>query len=175
VGNTGLVERYNGTSWSVVTHTGSGNLTGVWGGGATPTFFAVASDGTAYTSVNGGAWTAVSFNPANSVALSAVTGTSATDVWVTGNSGAAYIDAGTGFVHPSPANGLSTNFSGVWNTSATDAYLVGAGGAVQYFNGSVWFAMPSGVTTTLRAMYGTAQQNAYVAGDNGVVLWGTGS
>ena len=53
--------------------------------------------------------------------------------------------------------------------------LVGAGGTVQYFNGSVWFMMPTPVATNLRAMYGTAQQNAYVVGDNGVVLWGTGA
>jgi photosystem II stability/assembly factor-like uncharacterized protein len=172
VGNSGLVERYNGTSWSTAGTAGTGNVMSVWG--QSSTFFAVASDGTAYTSLNGGTWNAVSFSPANSVSLYGVTGTSSSDVWATGNSGAAYIDVGSGFKDPSPANGLATNFSGVWNTSASDVYLVGANGTVQYFNGSVWFAMPTPVTTTLRAMYGTAQQNAYVVGDNGVVLWGTG-
>jgi hypothetical protein len=174
VGNGGLVEQFNGTSWSVATHTGTGNLTSVWGTGSPATFYAVASDGTAYRSVNGGPWSTISFSPANAAALNGVYGTSTSDLWATGNSGAAYINTGAGFTTPSPANGLATNFYDVWNTSASDVYLVGAGGTVQYFNGTVWFAMSTPVATALRSIYGTAAQNVYVAGDNGVVLWGTG-
>lgn len=96
VGNAGLVEHFDGTAWSFVTRTGSGDLNGVWGGGSPATYFAVAADGTAYTSANGGPWGAVSFSPANGVALNGVFGTSPTNVWATGNTGAAYIDTASG-------------------------------------------------------------------------------
>lgn len=174
VGQGGLVAHYNGTAWSFPARTGSGNLTGVWGGGSPFTYFTSASDGTAWRYPTGGPWTAVTFNPANTQGLFGVFGTSATDIWVTGNAGTAYVDTTGTFVHPTPANGLATNFNGVWNTSTSDVYLVGAGGTVQHFNGSVWLQMSSPVATLLNAIYGTAAQNVYVVGRGGVVLLGTG-
>jgi hypothetical protein len=175
VGPAGLIEHSNGTTWTFVTNTGTGNLMSVWGGGSPATYFAVASDGTAYSSTNGGSWSAVSFTPANTNALASVFGTSPTNVWTTGNAGTAYVDAGSGFVLPSPANATGTNYKGTWLTGAADVYLVGPGGSVEHFNGAKWLAMPTPVNTTLRAIFGTAAQNVYVVGDNGVVLLGTGT
>ena len=175
VGQGGLVAHYNGTAWSFPTRTGSGNLTGVWGGGSPLRYFAVASDGTAYQYPLGGPWSAaLTFNPANAQGLFGVFGTSATDVWVTGNAGTAYVDTTGTFVHPTPANGLATNFNSVWNTSTSDVYLVGGGGTVQHFNGSVWLQMSSPVATQLNSIFGTAAQNVYVVGRIGVVMLGTG-
>jgi hypothetical protein len=175
VGNGGLVEHWNGSSWSFQARTGTGNLRGVWGGVTTQNYYAVADDRTAYINPGGSGWRTLTFSPANSKGLQSVFGTAPTNVWVGGDSGVVYrLSSGMTLNLPAATTGTLTNFHGTWNTSPTDSYLVGDGGSVLHFDGSNWLPLAVPVTSAFRAIYGTAAQNVYVVGDNGVVLVGIG-
>jgi hypothetical protein len=108
--------------------------------------------------------------------LNAVSGSSATDVWVAGASGTMLHYNGSSW---SPAtSGTSVALHGVWadtppGSYTADVYAVGDNGTVQHGNGSVILAMPTTVTSPLRTVFGTSSTNVYVGGDVGVVLWGT--
>jgi hypothetical protein len=163
VGKSGAVSLYNGTVWTNQTPLTTVSVFGYWNG------YAAADSGKLFQN-------STPITTGTTQALNAVTGSSASDVWVAGASGTILHYDGSTWTAPS--SGTTVTLRGVWadtppGSYTADAYFVGDNGTVQHSNGAVILAMPTTVTTPLRTVFGTSATNVYVGGDVGVVLLGT--
>jgi hypothetical protein len=121
--------------------------------------------------VPAGGW--VVMNSGTLEQLSAVWGTSATNVFAVGDFGTIlHYDGGRW----SAMNSGTTNWlHGVWGTSASNVFAVGEGGTILHYNGSSWSAMNSGTTSFLFGVWGTSAADIYAVGYGGMILHYNGS
>jgi hypothetical protein len=163
VGKSGDETLYNGSSWTNQSALTSVSVFGFWNG------YAAADSGKLFQ--NGSPVTT-----GTTQALNAVSGSSASDVWVAGALGT--ILHYNGSTWSSPASGTTVTLRGAWADTpplsyAADVYAVGDNGTVLHGNGAVILPMPTPVTSSLHAVFGTTATNVYAGGDVGVVLLGT--
>ncbi len=57
-----------------------------------------------------------------------------------------------------------------WGTGPNDVFIVGGAGTILRFNGTCWYAMPSGTSDALRSVWGTGLSNILVVGEAGTIL-----
>lgn len=98
--------------------------------------------------------------------LRAVWGSSATDVWVVGETVLHY--DGTSWTEVAGFSGKS--LYDVWGTDASDIWLVGTSGRIHHYDGSKWSEVASGVTQTLRTVAGTGRNDVWIGGQSGLLL-----
>jgi hypothetical protein len=106
-----------------------------------------------------------------SVGLYAVWGSSATDVYVVGDSGAIYHSAGDGnwTFH---STGSSYTLYGVWGSSANDVYTVSSGGEIYHsVNGGPWGLVATGIPSVpaLYGIWGSGPNDVWAVGTAGYV------
>lgn len=149
-------------------------LRGLWAADATAAW-AVGFDGGAFVydgSVPGARWMAS--NSRTRAALSAVWGSSPSDVWAVGERGTIVHTAKGegGWTPASPAT--DRDLHGVWGTSPTNVWAVGDDGTVLHFDGASW----SGATITLDGgdepthllgIWGSGPDDVWIVGE-GVIL-----
>jgi hypothetical protein len=113
--------------------------------------------------------TAIPMNIPSSVLLTAVHGSSSTNVWIVGTAGTILVWDGMSFSQKTPAE--SADFDAVWVASMSEAWVAEAGTAggtnLQHWTGSSFTVVPSSVA--VRAIYGFSASDVFFAGDNGVI------
>jgi hypothetical protein len=159
----------------------SPKLNGVWGSAANNIYVAASNSGGTSGLVyhaNGSSITNSPMTiPGGTGPLNAISGSSASDIYAAGGSGAIIHYNGTAWA--AMTSGTANTLRGVWadsppNGYTADAYAVGDNATVQHYNGSAWLNMPTpSGTSNLRAVFGTSSSNVYAVGDLGVVLLGT--
>lgn len=153
VGDSGVVLRYNGTSWSRMTTGTTVQLNDVWGSGANDVYAATSTG--RLLRWNGTSWSFVAGVQAPG-ALWSVWGTASNNVYTVGDGGAMYRYNGSSWtrVRLPRRDVLYT----VWGTGASAVYAAGAAGTLYRYNGSAW--------TPEKALGGSSQIHG---------VWGTGS
>jgi hypothetical protein len=114
-------------------------------------------------------------NSTSTTALNGVWGSSASDVYVVGGSGAGVILHSTGNKSWSTQLSSGGGLQAVWGSSASDVYAVGNGGAILHSTGNgSWSLQSSGTTATLRGVWGPSASEVYAVG-TGIILRSTGN
>lgn len=153
VGDSGVVLRYNGTSWARMTTGTTAQLTDVWGSGASDVYATTATG--RLVRFNGTSWSFVAGVQAPG-ALWSVWGTSATNIYAVGDGGILFRYNGSSWQRIRlPTRAALYAVSG---TGASNVYVGGAEGALYRFNGTAW--------TPEKALNGASQIHGF---------WGTGS
>lgn len=102
--------------------------------------------------------------------LNDVWGTSATNMYVVGNSGTILHNTGGGwFGEPT---GISTPHfvSGIWGSSSSDIWAVGNfGSSILRRNATNWSPVPKATSRTLRAIWGASANAVFAVGDSGTI------
>lgn len=138
------LDHYDGTSFTHVSAAPTGSWYGIWG---TTTQLFLAGDNGAFSNpvgrfarFDGNSWSTVPIGTTQ--VLAAVSGTSATNVWIVGNAGTILRWDGQAII---PYPGVTTvDLSSVWAISPTDVWAVGEGDTILHFDGMNWTPMPSG-------------------------------
>ncbi|MBN9163327.1 MAG: hypothetical protein BGO98_41665 [Myxococcales bacterium 68-20] len=127
-------------------------------------------------------WEAASTYCAEDPCLSAndIWGTSASDIWVVGQSGGLRRSkgpVGNGGGPEQWTNVKTTvttaNLNGIWGSSASDVWIVGDGGTIRHWSNDGterWEIVPSPTKENLRAVWGTSPTDAWAVGDAGTIL-----
>jgi hypothetical protein len=102
--------------------------------------------------------------------LRGVWGSSASDVWAVGYSGA--IRHYNGTIWSGVSSGTSQSLVGVWGTSATDVWAVGGvSGTILHYNGTSWSSsLERGQPGILFGVWGGSTSDVWVVGDVDSVL-----
>jgi photosystem II stability/assembly factor-like uncharacterized protein len=100
--------------------------------------------------------------------LSAIWGTSASDIWAVGDGGVALHYDGQTWSWMS--SGTKQNLNGVWTAAPGSTWMVGDAGTVLRFDGSKFVSEPSGVTGNLNSVWGAAANNLFAVGDGGTIV-----
>ena len=100
--------------------------------------------------------------------LSALWGTSATDIWAVGECGTVLKWNGTTWA--TQPGGTSVWLTSVWGAESNNVWAVGDGGTILKWNGAAWTSLPSGTTNGLNAVWGTDANNIWAVGDGGTLL-----
>jgi hypothetical protein len=160
VGNSGTIQRWDGSNWTAMNSGTPLNLFGVWAPSADEAF-AVGSNGT-IRHWNGAAWNGM--DAPTSAHLRGVWGTTADDVFAVGDNGA------IGHFDGDDWDGMSTPSSrpltAVWGTSENNVFAVGSFGTILQFNGIKWSEMTSGTSANLTGVWCAAPDNVFVSGAN---------
>jgi hypothetical protein len=144
-GDAGDIYKYNGTSWSALSHATTGlgtqQITAIWGSGPSDVYFGTSdvstSGGLGVRRFNGTTWSTVSAG-INSVRV--IWGSGPNDVYVGGDSGLLRHWNGTSW------SSVTAGFSvingdaifGIWGSSATNVYVSETNGNLWQFNGFSW-------------------------------------
>ncbi|HEY0018315.1 MAG TPA: hypothetical protein VGC13_18565 [Longimicrobium sp.] len=133
VGDSGVVLRYNGTSWTRMTTGTTAQLNRVWGSGATNVY--AATETGRLLRYNGTSWSFVAGVQAPG-ALASVWGTSASNVYAVGAGGIVFRYNGTSWQRIR----LPTRqpLYAVWGSGTNNVYVAGGGGALYRFDGTSW-------------------------------------
>jgi hypothetical protein len=133
VGDSGVVLRYNGTSWSRITTGTTAQLNRVWGSSATNVYAATSTG--RLLRYNGTAWSFVAGVQAPG-ALWSVWGSSASNVYAVGDAGIVFRYNGTSWTRVRlPRRDV---LYGVWGTGASNVYVGGGAGVLYRFDGTSW-------------------------------------
>ncbi len=105
--------------------------------------------------------------------LTAIWGSSATDVYVVGAFGVIHHFDGVGWTEISTEGG--DYLADVWGTSSTDVFAVGSHGTILHYDGAEWSQMESGTSEDMAGVWGTNSQDVFAVGGNTVFHYdGTG-
>ncbi len=96
-----------------------------------------------------------------------VTGSSAGDVWLTGDHGTVVRRSGSAW--SSTTAGTDASLSAGWANSAGDAWAIAYPGVVRRWNGSTWSAVTS-VDKWLLGLWASAPNDVWAVGDGGTIL-----
>jgi hypothetical protein len=178
--HTGLI-RWNGSAWSHITEARWRSLYDVWGTSAA-NLWAVGDKGEMLR-WNGSAWTLHRYDgtavtaqglanfdvPARQYTLRGVWGSSATNMYVVGDSGVVLRYDGSAWTRMT--TGTTAQLNRVWGTSSTNVYAATSTGRLLRWNGTTW-SFVAGVQApgALWSVWGTSSTNIYAVGDGGVVL-----
>lgn len=163
--NNGNVIRWDGTQFSSEFVSSPGAVEEVWGADATHVY-AVTSSGGVYFSSGDGNWSLV--HAPGVGPLSGVHGTSASNVYVTGNVGTVVRYNGTDW--QTMTSNTSVYLWDVWAASRTDVFAVGDAGAIIHYDGVAWSPMVSNTAEDLLAVYGSSGSNVFAVGRNGAIV-----
>jgi hypothetical protein len=168
VGNMGLVRRYDGTAWPLVTSGTSQPLLGAYQ--AIGPLFAV---GEAGTIVRDWAPDAVGLTAATLEGLwgQPRIGGEPSHLWAVGVGGTILRwDEGS---WSAVTSGTTANLSSVTGTLADrDVYAVGEGGTILRYDGAVWAPMASGTTAYLMGAWTAPEGDVFAVGTGGTILRG---
>ena len=157
VGDSGEVERYDGSSWHREVSGTKANLTAVWGTDAR--VFAVGNDGT-IDYFDGSTW---QLQPSPTTqSLYAVWGTTAGDVFAVGAGGT--ILHYDGAVWTTQVSGSTRNLRGVWGSAGNAVFAVGDSSTILRYTGSSWSAQSTNASIDLRGIWGSSASNVYAVG-----------
>lgn len=161
VGQGGLIERYNGTTWTPMASGTGETLTDVWGASNTAVF-AVGTNGV-IRRFDGTSWSAQASQ--TSQWLWGVHGSGPTNVIAVGEGGTILRYDGTSW---SPMASPTTDaVVGVRVFSPTDAIAVGGGGVVLRYNGTAWTQVATLNTISLVGVWGPSASDLYAVGAHG--------
>jgi photosystem II stability/assembly factor-like uncharacterized protein len=120
----------------------------------------------------GATWTRETV-PGDTTSITAMWGSTASDVYAVGKQGAILHSTGSGTWQVQRT--ASAGLSGVWGSSATDVYAVGARGLIlnSADHGKTWRERTSGVSYTLSSVYGVGAHEIFVGSTEGPPLRST--
>ena len=177
VGDTGRIQRYNGSTWTTLASGTTQRLNAVWA--ASPSAAIAVGFGGTVLRWNGTAWSAMS--PAPAAAAGGVTvwygvyGFSLTDGYVVGTFGAIRHWNGTAWT--SMTSPTTNHLTSVWGTSASNVYATGVNGTLLRWNGTAWSRIDLGLAATsannLYNVWGGSGTDVWVAGRNGLLFHST--
>jgi photosystem II stability/assembly factor-like uncharacterized protein len=116
---------------------------------------------------DGTSWSA-EFRPPDGVAIRAVWGSAASDVWIVGTAGAIFRYDGTEWT-PVPS-GTTEELLAISGSAADDVWIVGAGGTILRYDGSALSAVASGTGKTLLGVWGPSADDAWAVGQASTIL-----
>ncbi len=156
---------YNGTSWSIVTVSGThGSTMGVSGNHNYDVF--VVGNGGAIIHYDGTSWSPQTSGTTND--LMDVFAARDSDVFAVGRAGT--ILHWNGSFWAAQASGTTNDLNGVWGFSGHDVFAVGFAGTILHYNGTAWSPMTSGTRAVLNGVWGSSSCNVFVVGSVGTVL-----
>lgn len=180
VGNTGTIEHYDGSSWTLIPSGTAADLFGIsFGPPSAPNTnagFAVGGSGGTAVALfwSGFSWYPImtGLSSPDAKNLAAVSAVSSTDAWavdsVTGTfwhwSGTAGLGGGWNEVS-SAVGGLNS----VFMTSSTDGWAVGSGGIIYHYTGGGW-ALFTTAGTTLNSVFMLSQNDGWAVGNGGAIF-----
>jgi hypothetical protein len=136
---------------------------------------------TGYTQVSGicvpphtwvpGTWQPVPSGTPNG--LTAVWGSSSTDVWAVGRQGT--IVHWNGDSWSLFSSGTTAALDAVWGSAANDVWAVGTGGTIVHWNGTSWSRSFSGTTDQLSSLWGSSTNDLWAVSASGGILHWNGS
>jgi hypothetical protein len=153
----GAVYHWNGTSWgSALPISTSGAA--IWGSGSGDVY--ASGSTTALLHYDGTNWGTVTLPGGAPTAVTAIGGTSATDVWAAGGMAYAHL---TGTTWQTGALATAAG-SSLWALSPTDAWI-GDASDVQKWNGTAWTSVDTGINGNFQTalLYGTST-DLWIAG-----------
>jgi hypothetical protein len=176
VGDTGRIQRYNGTAWTTQASGTSLRLNSVWAASSTDAI-AVGFGGTVLR-YNGTTWAPMASTPASAGVLTTWYGTfgfSPSQIFVVGTFGAIRYWNGTSWT--SMTSPTTQHLTSVWGTSSTNAYATGVNGTLLRWNGTTWSTISLGLPATsannLYNVWGGSATDVWAAGRNGLLFHST--
>jgi hypothetical protein len=164
-GSTGTIVRYDGSAWSEVVTGAPADFSAVWGSGPLDVF-AVGGTGLVYHYT--GSWQSVPNPMASDTGsrwLTAVWGTSATNVYAVGERSSGTVSAMRYDGISWTAVSIGNRLRGIWGTGPADIYAVGYNGGVFHFDGNAWTSVSVGVTWAFHEVWGTDPANVFAVGE----------
>jgi len=169
VGESGLIRRFNGSSWATMTSGTTWWLDDVWGSSSN-NILVVGAAGTILR-YDGVSWAPMTSGTSRS--LEGVWGSAANNVYAVGSQGTILHFNGTTWT--AMTSGTAARLTDVWGSAANDVYAVGDLGTILHFNGTSWTPMTSGTSALLFGIWGSGAGNVYAVGDNGTILYYNGT
>lgn len=201
VGSTGTVGHYDGTSWTALSTGVKASLFAVWGSSATDVWI-TSTPGTTFhtTGFENGTATFTAASPAIAEStvtgargklVTAVWGTSASDVWFGGENftrtstvgqesqwRTAIVDGGAGFQAISGCirGGTCPPIRALWGSSASDVWAVGPDGYTRHTDGTLadgglpaWTVFDSRSNADLWSVWGESANSVWAVGNVGTI------
>ncbi len=154
---------WTGAGWEFLPITGNPRFNDVWSDGVNAV--AVGEEGVIAVRTSEG-WTAEA--PAGIVNLTAVSGTSASDIWAVGDAGTVLHYDGTAWTEvESPAQ---ATLWGVVALGADQTYIVGNNGFAARWDGTGWTELPTGVDNNLYDVSVSPDGVIWACGNRGMAL-----
>jgi hypothetical protein len=158
----GLIVHYNGVSWSEIPYVINATLRGVWGSSGKDVF-AVGTvdlgkivDGVTYFNprsiilhYNGTDWSVM--DNGSTEALSAVWGSSGSDVYAVGEHGAMLHYNGTSWAVMD--SGTNDHLAGIWGNSGSDVYAVGSNGIILHHGSDSSYSITQGLNSSAMIIF----------------------
>ncbi len=105
--------------------------------------------------------------------VSAIWGSSSSDVFVVGPEGTILHYEGT-ILHydgsPSRMKKGASGLLGVWGSSSSDVFVVGDTGTILHYDGSVWEKMNIGTEVSIKGVWGSSFSDVFAVGSFGTIL-----
>jgi photosystem II stability/assembly factor-like uncharacterized protein/long-subunit fatty acid transport protein len=165
VGSSGVIWRFNGTSWAPMKSGTDQRLRSVWGTTDGANVYAVGYGGTILY-FNGVTWS--SLDSGTTENLFGIWGSTANDLFVVGDKGTVLRNDGSGWALMS--SGTSQDLHGVWGTAPDKVFAVGDNGTIIFYDGGSWTPMSSGTTVFLDDVWGSSTTDVYAVGERGTLL-----
>ncbi|MBI5543482.1 MAG: hypothetical protein HY901_06305, partial [Deltaproteobacteria bacterium] len=96
-------------------------------------------------------------------------GSSASDIWMTGEEGwVIHYDGKTWTAQRAPTK---SHLFAIWGTAKDDVWAVGYKGAIVHYDGTAWSAVPSGTGKDLRSIAGFGKDDILIGADGRLLHW----
>jgi hypothetical protein len=164
IGDSALVAHFDGQAWST-SNTGSAFPASIWGSGPGGDVYVLSTFDLMHHA--GGQWTAVELDP-GATGDGQVWGTSASDVWVMGDSSTlAHFD---GQAWHAVETDLIGDLAAVWGEQPDDLWGVGSAGEIAHWDGSSWREIDhqdigSPYLRIFRAVHGSSAADVWAVGN----------
>ncbi len=118
---------------------------------------------------DGSSWSPIIL-PDSTFGTQAIWGTSASDMWVLGQStGTTLHYDGSSWTTTSPG------FAGIWGFSSTDVYAVSGSGYMYQYDGTSWSLIGKAINQAHHDLWGSSSTNVFAVGANGTIVHYDGS
>jgi hypothetical protein len=163
--DSGLVHRFDGTSWDAGSPVSAAALNGLFLSG--PAVYAVGDDGL-FRLGAGDSWSQVDVAGGAEPSLQDGWSNGPDARFVVGSN--LFYDLGAGWSEADRAAPCLGGMAGVWGSDASDVFAVGGCGLIMHFDGEKWTGMDSGSDVALSDVWGRAGDDVYAVGAAGTVL-----
>jgi len=177
-GDTGILYRWNGSTFSSMNIVGMGSISGILGFSSGPEVFAitsgVAGDGTVYTRFlvsPDGTTQPTGTGVSQTGIYKKMAGVNGSNLYVVGGTKVIKYD-GSKWAQVATAP-LASKFNSIWCDGVSNVWVAGTGGLVlrqDIASGGAWLMMNAGTTEDLQDVYGTGPNDVWFVGTNGTVL-----